>query len=516
MRSLCQLGVTKPHMVQTFVLKCPPSTVHSAQAEGTMQKDGQSTAKTRSVPFLLHNIGKAELLHGAGAYAIVHVEVAEPGTFLVLSLATPRHFESFAAELTRKVEQLPGHPKVEWVRALTRRLQRLFGWGDVISTRELVAQACDREDDEELMKILPEAAALIRRGELSLLPALHNALSSPLPALTDCQHEFFQEAPYQKIFGPCARGAPGGKADARTHTCPYTRCAQCRIVLCSRCAANDEAEQEDHRELQVALQECKRPLSTPFGPTSQVVQHEEAPRPFFVTDQTKVPNEEKLRWIEQENGTGADLATFSAKFCELFGEKLHGHTPQKRACLDLFASYSGTATAKKESDLPPADVEEFQKVWDPEAPRRCRECNKALPVTARTLFCNLACENASKKITCGRVVERTVVPKSSRETQSHSSRGVDACIYEPPQEEIVRYCDGKVELVGGCRVCAKCGQGREVEKLCVGHLVCVAETVLDKSLKRSAESMIYHSNLLNFGTGADPDHVPAWTKRRRL
>ena len=100
-----------------------------------MQSEG-----ARSVPFLLHSLGQAELLHGAGAYAVVQVKVAEPGTFLVLSLAQPRHFESSAAELTRKVEQLPGHPKVEWVRALTRRLQRLFGWGDVISTRELVAR----------------------------------------------------------------------------------------------------------------------------------------------------------------------------------------------------------------------------------------------------------------------------------------------------------------------------------------------------------------------------------------
>ena len=33
---------------------------------------------------------------------------------------------------------------------------------------------------------------------------------------------------------------------------------------------------------------------------------------------------------------------------------------------------------KRESDLPPEDLEEFQQVWDPGAPRRCRECGKAL------------------------------------------------------------------------------------------------------------------------------------------
>ena len=39
---------------------------------------------------------------------------------------------------------------------------------------------------------------------------------------------------------------------------------------------------------------------------------------------------------------------------------------------------------------------------------------------------------------------------------------------------------------------------------------------LDKSLKRNAESVQFASNLWGFGIEANPDHVPAWTKRRRL
>ena len=41
-------------------------------------------------------------------------------------------------------------------------------------------------------------------------------------------------------------------------------------------------------------------------------------------------------------------------------------------------------------------------------------------------------------------------------------------------------------------------------------------TDLDKNLKRSAESLQVANNVWDFGTEADPNHVPAWTKRRRL
>ena len=39
-------------------------------------------------------------------------------------------------------------------------------------------------------------------------------------------------------------------------------------------------------------------------------------------DQKRFSNEQKLRWIEQEIGKDADLVTFSAKFLDVFGEKL--------------------------------------------------------------------------------------------------------------------------------------------------------------------------------------------------
>ncbi len=49
-------------------------------------------------------------------------------------------------------------------------------------------------------------------------------------------------------------------------------------------------------------------------------------------------------------------------------------------CLKRYTLYTqGKCTVKKESDLPPEELEEFRKVWDPDRPRRCRECSGALP-----------------------------------------------------------------------------------------------------------------------------------------
>eukprot|EP00973_Karenia_brevis_P061966 8618317-Karenia_brevis.AAC.1 len=63
--------------------------------------------------------------------------------------------------------------------------------------------------------------------------------------------------------------------------------------------------------------------------------------------------------------------------------------------LRLYQQYAGVSWAK-ESDLPPAILTEFQQIWNPDAPERCRECAKALegthPITH--LFCSKGCERA--------------------------------------------------------------------------------------------------------------------------
>ena len=79
-----------------------------------------------------------------------------------------------------------------------------------------------------------------------------------------------------------------------------------------------------------------------------------------------------------------------------------------------------------------------------------------------------------------------------------------------------RRCDVNVNIVGGCGVCAKCGRGAETAKTRAGLLDRAAETELEKSLKRNAESLRIASNVWGFGLETEPDHVPTWTKRQRL
>ena len=79
---------------------------------------------------------KGRLSDGAGAGALVHArpssiqseavssEDISPELYIVLTDSAAHRFEGRARALEAAVEQLPGSPQVEWVRPLTRRLQR--------------------------------------------------------------------------------------------------------------------------------------------------------------------------------------------------------------------------------------------------------------------------------------------------------------------------------------------------------------------------------------------------------
>ena len=80
--------------------------------------------------------------------------------------------------MQNQLQERPGSPQAVWVRPLTRRLQRLFHWGDVLATQNDVARACKADDGEELKAIMPQAYGLIERGEYEQLPMLFGALQN--------------------------------------------------------------------------------------------------------------------------------------------------------------------------------------------------------------------------------------------------------------------------------------------------------------------------------------------------
>jgi len=434
----------------------------------------------------LVTFGAAELVHGAGAFAVVHLPIQDEWYFVV-SFNDVRSIPRFAAKLTKQIEQLPGAPKVAWVRAFTRRFQRLLGFGDAAATQQDLKAACEQDDIAEVTAIAPEAAAFVkaRASDLSIVPAVCEGLRSGLPALQDCAHELWQERRFITVHGPCSRGTPPANRDVAKpvqrgdHNGPYTRCVKCRAIFCHFCAADVVDAAEDGKELADAL-ELARSLPRPHDAAKiHWQQHPVRPLPFKVIDQIKIPEADKLAWIQIEIGRDEDLTGFAAKFLDLFGNKLRGDVPQKAACLKLFAAYaSGGAT--KESDLAPTDLMAFERVWKPDAPDRCLECS-------------------------------TVLDAPEEGTQS---------------SVLGRYCSDKCRNAGVTVVCTRC-QGKaesvsirmptEVEK----HLICTAcdrplvigTDEIAKWIRNSRRSIAMLGGY--FQRTFDDAHEPAWKRRRR-
>ena len=299
-------------------------------------------------------------------------------------------------------------------------------------------------------------------------------------------------------------------------------------------------------------------------------QNRQNPEYFYVIDQQKVPEKDKLAWMQHEIGGNADLAAFAAKFMELFGDKIHDVSTQKSKCLALYAKYvpeeSQARGWRKESDLPPAELEAFQKVWGP-APRRCRECNKALPEDAPTkqLFCDMACKSAGRTVACiscaplsvqlpgedalallrqmlGDGAALPVFAAAVREllTERQAAMPQREAVLElyaqyvperaeawklesdlPPRaleafQAAYPVAPGTVVVRDGCRVCSKCGRGAETADIVARGLPSgLEETELGKSIKRNAGLLQVASNIWGFSTRSEPDHEPAWKKRRR-
>ena len=74
----------------------------------------------------------------------------------------------------------------------------------------------------------------------------------------------------------------------------------------------------------------------------------------------------------------------------------------------------------------------------------------------------------------------------------------------------------EVVLRNGSLVCKVCGRGAEsAGKMARGAPKGLEETELGKSIKRNAESLQMASNIWGFSAERDPDHQPAWKRRRR-
>ena len=161
---------------------------------------------------------------------------------------------------------------INWVRPLDRSLQRILDLGDAWATRNDIEKALNttKSDIEkalldvnvdEILAIMPSAAALVQRGKTQALLALYDALGADeAPAIADCQHRFFEENMWtQEVCGPCGMcGVTAEQQIKERRPKGFTKCASCGGTRCKPCAYATNKVQEEQNDLLRAYHEATR------------------------------------------------------------------------------------------------------------------------------------------------------------------------------------------------------------------------------------------------------------------
>ena len=161
---------------------------------------------------------------------------------------------------------------IDWVKPLDRSLQRILELGDAWATRSDIEEALHTSksdvekallDDnvDEILAIMPTAAALVQRGKMQALPALYEALAAEEPpAIADCQHRFFEENMYtREVRGPCGMcGVTAEQQIDERRPKGFTKCASCGGTRCKPCAYATDKVQEEQNDLLRAYHEATR------------------------------------------------------------------------------------------------------------------------------------------------------------------------------------------------------------------------------------------------------------------
>ena len=287
-------------------------------------------------------------------------------------------------------------------------------------------------------------------------------------------------------------------------------CTSCKLISCHRCAHAIRYEISEQMSLNIAAhdamgkhewaetpekhafcdkcnaqpafdcpcgarrcQKCQRHVLSVFGPKTTWQKHPLRPLAFSVVDQRKIPEQQKLEWIQQELGPVAEMVEFSQKWLELFGNLVHGVIPQKHACIRLYNQYCETFGIKClwriESDIPPDVREGFQRLWH-QTHTLCMECGSRVPRNGK-LFCSAKCETAGIKMVCRKC--------------------------EAPFDTLWPYC-------------ATCRVGFPTRPVLRD-----GNTAEDKACNKTANIYALAQKYWASNFTRDPNHEPEWKRRRR-
>ena len=316
----------------------------------------------------------------AGAATVVHGE----DVYYVRTLGKSVLLGNVQKGLTHKVlEFLNGRiaalADLVWIRPLNRRLQRLFGWGDVnIPDMKEEVDRCAKEGEFCRVRTLVPQFSLYTDAQMdecrNILSCITTAMFKPLSAIQDCEHNWIAH------IGPCL-----------TEQCPskcvktWSTCTGCSMIRCGFCVSKIKSDNSLDEDIKEHVEALKSAVKCEFR------LHPDHGRPFSVVDSTKMPESDKLEWLRAEfepEGTAVtleDLPSF-VKMCQVF---FHAKTEksQKSTIYPLFEKFAGIPIGK-EASLPPALREKLSKLWG-EAKKYCRECGGCID---RGEFCNDLCE----------------------------------------------------------------------------------------------------------------------------
>lgn len=168
-----------------------------------------------------------------GAVALVKLDADQgsPVLYIVLTENTPKTLGNVVTRIKRMLTGPSTNVNVEWVRALDRRLTRLFGWGDVWADSDHLERAV-KEDSLELKRCLPALSTIIDNGETHhIANVLCGVSKRGLQCLTDASRgddpmeQTTRLRMQHELEGTHIFGEPGKHWD----------CTVCRRLCAARC-----------------------------------------------------------------------------------------------------------------------------------------------------------------------------------------------------------------------------------------------------------------------------------------
>jgi hypothetical protein len=288
--------------------------------------------------------------------------------YLLQTLSKRASVHHFGRGLQKKLQAPPMSATVYWIRPFDRRLQRLFEWGDVWAERSCVEKAVDEEDKEQLLQIFPALATAIEAGDVAHLPRMLDASQGQLQ---------LEDAPraegLMRLQHECLGGHSFGPPNEDWE------CTVCNEMWASQCPCG--------------AQRCKLHQCIVVAPRHRTIWKQSAwsPGPFYVQDPIWMRKELKVEWLRDELDSDATLAEFAEVYIRLFSEKIRPEA-RRLACLELYRLFNPVFQPKKECELSPAALVEFQRVFDSAALGRCLWCSKQLE---NGEYCNMTCAEAA-------------------------------------------------------------------------------------------------------------------------